>query len=301
MLSELKECRLCPRQCGANRTLGQTGFCSADDKLKIARAALHFWEEPCISGEKGSGTVFFSGCTLGCVFCQNYDISSKSFGSEITINRLAEIFLELQEKSALNINLVTPTHYVYHIIEAVRLARKMGLFLPIIYNTSGYETEQTIELLNGTVDVYLPDFKYMNGAFAKKYSAAEDYPTYAKRALKKMVEQVGGCVFGDDGIIKKGVIVRHLMLPTLSKDSEDVIAYIYNTYGDSVFLSIMNQYTPFGTLESLPELNRRITVQEYDAAVDFAISLGLENGFIQEGETADESFIPPFDLEGVHP
>lgn len=301
MLSELKECRLCPRQCGANRTLGQIGFCSADDKLKIARAALHFWEEPCISGEKGSGTVFFSGCTLGCVFCQNYDISSKSFGSEITINRLAEIFLELQEKSALNINLVTPTHYVCHIIEAVRLARKMGLFLPIIYNTSGYETEQTIELLNGTVDVYLPDFKYMNGAFAKKYSAAEDYPTYAKRALKKMVEQVGGCVFGDDGIIKKGVIVRHLMLPTLSKDSEDVIAYIYNTYGDSVFLSIMNQYTPFGTLESLPELNRRITVQEYDAAVDFAISLGLENGFIQEGETADESFIPPFDLEGVHP
>lgn len=301
MLSELKECRLCPRQCGVNRTLGQTGFCSADDKLKIARAALHFWEEPCISGEKGSGTVFFSGCTLGCVFCQNYDISSKAFGSEITINRLAEIFLELQEKSALNINLVTPTHYVYHIIEAVRLARKLGLFLPIIYNTSGYETEQTIELLNGTVDVYLPDFKYMNGAFAKKYSAVEDYPTYAKLALKKMVEQVGECVFDDDGIIKKGVIVRHLMLPTLSKDSEDVITYIYNTYGDSVFLSIMNQYTPFGTLESFPELNRRITVQEYDAAVDFAISLGLENGFIQEGETADESFIPPFDLEGVHP
>ncbi len=296
---ELEKCKLCPRQCNANRLNGETGFCGADGKLKIARAALHFWEEPCISGEKGSGTIFFSGCTLGCVFCQNYDISNKSFGKEISISRLAEIFLELQEKSALNINLVTPTHYVYHIIEAIKLARLNGLSLPIVYNTSGYENVETIKLLDGYVDVYLPDFKYMNDDYAKKYSKATNYAETAKHALKEMVNQVGECVFDEDGIIQKGVIVRHLMLPTLLDDSKAVIEYIYKTYGDSVFLSIMNQYTPFGNFDNFPHLKQKLTQKEYDNAVDYAISLGLENGFIQEGETASESFIPPFDLEGV--
>ncbi|MFZ2539641.1 MAG: radical SAM protein [Oscillospiraceae bacterium] len=296
---ELTECKLCPRQCNANRLGGKAGFCGADDKLKIARSSLHFWEEPCISGEKGSGTVFFSGCTLGCVFCQNYDISNKSFGKEITIARLAKIFLELQEKAALNINLVTPTHYVYHIIEAIKLARINGLKLPIIYNTSGYETVPTIKLLSGYVDVYLPDFKYMNADYAKEYSEATNYVENIKLALAEMVAQVGECVFDDHGIIQKGVIVRHLMLPTLLEDSKAVIEYIYKTYGDRVFLSIMNQYTPFGNLDDFPHLKQKLTQKEYDSAIDYAISLGLENGFIQEGETANESFIPLFDLEGV--
>ncbi|MEG0692104.1 MAG: radical SAM protein [Oscillospiraceae bacterium] len=299
MTIHLKECNLCPRQCNANRFIGETGFCGANDKLKIARAALHFWEEPCISGETGSGTVFFSGCTLGCVFCQNLDISNKSFGKEITTSRLAEIFLELQKKSALNINLVTPTHYVYHIVEAIKLAREKGLTIPIVYNTSGYETLETIKLLEGNIDVYLPDFKYMNPTYAKRYSKATNYVESAKLALEEMVRQVGECVFKEDGSIQKGVIVRHLMLPNLLEDSKAVIDYIHKTYGDTVFISIMNQYTPFGNLECYPELNRKLTQSEYDAAVDYAISLGLENGFIQEGEAASESFIPPFDLEGV--
>lgn len=298
-MTNLKECKLCPRKCKVNRYDGETGFCGANDKLKIARAALHFWEEPCISGEKGSGTVFFSGCTLGCVFCQNYDISSKNFGKEISIERLAEIFLELQNKNALNINLVTPTQYLYHIIKAIDIARENGLNLPIIYNTSGYENVETIKLLKGYVDVYLPDFKYMNSKYAKMYSGASDYVENAKLAINEMINQVGECVFDDNGIIKKGVIIRHLMLPTLLEDSKNVIKYINDTYGEKVYLSIMNQYTPFGKLDKHPELNRKLSNSEYDSAVDYAISLGLENGFIQEGETAKESFIPPFDLNGV--
>ncbi|MEG2038246.1 MAG: radical SAM protein [Oscillospiraceae bacterium] len=299
MQEKLQSCSLCPRQCQADRYHGETGFCGADDKLKIARAALHFWEEPCISGDKGSGTVFFSGCTLGCVFCQNYDISTKCFGKEITVEHLAEIFLALQQQSALNINLVTPTHYVYQIIEALDIAHKNGLILPIVYNTSGYETVETIRLLKGYVDVYLPDFKYFNNTYALRYSNAANYVEQAKLSLDEMVKQVGECIFDENGIIQKGVIVRHLMLPNLQEDSKAVIRYLYNSYGDKIFISIMNQYTPFGKLEQFPELQCKLTAREYDNAIDYAISLGLENGFIQEGDTAKESFIPQFDLTGV--
>lgn len=296
---ELKSCELCPRRCKADRLSGETGFCGADDKLYLARAALHFWEEPCISGEKGSGTVFFSGCNLRCVFCQNHEISRMDSKKEVTVERLSEIFLELQEKGALNINLVTPTHYIPQIIEALDIAKEKGLVLPVVYNTSGYEAVESLKRLDGYVQVYLPDFKYMDGELSKKYSSAPDYPEKAKLALDEMVRQAGEAEFSEDGIIRKGVIVRHLVLPNHTDDSKNVISYLYNRYGDSIFVSIMNQYTPLKQVEKIPDLNRKITDGEYDEVVDFAISLGLENGFIQEGETQSESFIPPFDFEGV--
>lgn len=296
---ELKSCELCPRRCKADRLSGETGFCGADDRLYLARAALHFWEEPCISGEKGSGTVFFSGCNLRCVFCQNHEISRMDSKKEVTVERLSEIFLELQEKGALNINLVTPTHYIPQIIEALDISKEKGLVLPVVYNTSGYETVESLKRLEGYVQVYLPDFKYMDGELSKKYSSAPDYPEKAKLALDEMVRQVGEAEFSEDGIIKKGVIVRHLVLPNHTDDSKNVISYLYNRYGDSIFVSIMNQYTPLKQVEKIPDLNRKITDGEYDEVVDFAISLGLENGFIQEGETQSESFIPPFDFEGL--
>lgn len=295
----LKDCVLCPRSCHTNRTAGGRGLCGAQSKLKIARAALHHWEEPCISGEQGSGTVFFSGCTLGCVFCQNYDISTGNFGKEIPIERLAEIFLELQEKGARNINLVTPTQWVYHIIEAVALAKTQGLCLPIVYNSSGYETPETIDLLKDIVDIYLPDFKYMNNTYSTRYSKVKNYSEYAKLALAKMVKQAGDCTFDEDGMMTKGVIVRHLVLPSHIEDSKRIIRYLYETYEDRIFISIMNQYTPHGELHGFPQLARTLSSAEYDEVVDYAIALGVENGFIQEGGTAKESFIPLFDLEGV--
>ncbi|MEG0570228.1 MAG: radical SAM protein [Oscillospiraceae bacterium] len=299
MLKQLVSCNLCPRSCKANRYSGKTGLCGANDKVKIARAALHFWEEPCISANQGSGTVFFSGCSLGCVFCQNYDISTKCFGKEISVDQLAQTFLSLHAQGALNINLVTPTQYVYHIIKALDIAKNQGLTVPIIYNTSGYEKPETIKSLEGYIDVYLPDFKYFDDKYAMLYSNANDYVEYAKASLEKMVEQVGECVFDEDGIIQKGVIVRHLMLPGLKKDSKAVIKYLYETYGDKIFISIMNQYTPLHELKSFPELSRKISKYEYDSVINYAIEIGVENGFIQEGMTAKESFIPPFDLTGV--
>ncbi|MEG1887141.1 MAG: radical SAM protein [Oscillospiraceae bacterium] len=299
MIDQLKECTLCPRECKVDRAHGAVGFCGCNDKLKIARAALHFWEEPCLSGDRGSGAVFFSGCGLGCVFCQNYDISAKCFGKEIAPHALAQIFLRLQAQGAFNINLVTPTQYVYQIIEALEIARKSGMDLPVIYNTSGYEKKQTIELLKGYVDVYLPDFKYICSDFAGKYSNAPDYPQVVKIALEAMVNQVGPCVFDDNGIIQKGVIVRHLILPGTTVQSKKIIEYLYKKYGDSIFISIMNQYTPFGKIENYRELQRKITKKEYDCVLNYALDLGIENGFIQEGGTAKESFIPPFDLTGV--
>lgn len=237
----LEECRLCPRDCGANRLNGKRGFCGAGDKIRVARAALHYWEEPCISGNIGSGTVFFSHCTLKCVFCQNYNISQCEWGKEITIERLAEIIIELQEKGALNINLVTPTHYVAQIIEAIKIAKSNGLKLPIIYNSSGYEKVETIKLLKGYIDVYLPDMKYFDTKYSSKYSKAKDYFKYAREAIDEMVNQVGEVKFDENGIVQRGVIIRHLMLPGLLFDSKKIIDYIYNTYGDKVYISIMNQ------------------------------------------------------------
>lgn len=295
-------CRLCPRECMTDRTIGNKGFCGCDNKLYVARAALHLWEEPCISGENGSGTVFFSGCTLKCVYCQNGEIANCNIGKEITVERLSQIFLELMEKGAHNINLVTPTHYTLHIVEALKIAKEKGLSIPVIYNTSGYERVETLEMLSGLVDIYLPDFKYFSRDLSKRYSNAENYFEYAEKAIEEMYRQVGAPVFNDSGLMKKGVIVRHLVLPNHSDDSMKIIKYLYNTYGDNIYLSIMNQYTPMPSLcdsGKYPELSVKLSEKEYERVLDYAINLGIENAFIQEGETANESFIPNFNFEGV--
>lgn len=295
----LRDCTLCPRECHVDRTAGQTGYCNMTEELIVARAALHYWEEPCISGEKGSGTVFFSGCSLGCIYCQNRNIAQGLAGKHITISRLADIFLELEEQGAENINLVTPSHYVPQILKALHLAKDKGLRLPIVYNCSGYEMMSTLKLLEGSIDIYLPDLKYMDKHIAGRYSGCENYFTYASEAIREMVRQAGDPVFDDNGMMKKGVIVRHLTLPGYLKDSKNIIKYLYDSFGDKIFISIMNQYTPMEAVAGYPELNRRITEEEYEELVDYAIELGVENGFIQEGETASESFIPEFNNEGV--
>ena len=296
------KCDLCPRKCLVDRKKGEKGICGQTENLKVARAALHFWEEPCISGDAGSGAVFFSGCPLHCVFCQNENIANGTVGKEISLERLVDIFLELQEKRANNINLVTPGHFVPQIVKALDQARKEGLTLPVVYNTSSYETVDTIKMLEGYVDIYLPDFKYMSPGLSKKYSHAPDYAEVAKAAIAEMVRQTGKAVFvnGDeDNLILRGTIVRHLTLPGCMADSMHILKYLHETYGDMIYISIMNQFTPLSNLEKYPELNRRITDEEYETLVDYAIDIGIENGFIQEGDTAEESFIPAFDCEGV--
>ena len=296
------KCDLCPRKCLVDRKKGEKGICGQTENLKVARAALHFWEEPCISGDAGSGAVFFSGCPLHCVFCQNENIANGTVGKEISLERLVDIFLELQEKRANNINLVTPGHFVPQIVKALDQARKEGLTLPVVYNTSSYETVDTIKMLEGYVDIYLPDFKYMSPVLSKKYSHAPDYAEVAKAAIAEMVRQTGKAVFvnGDeDNLILSGTIVRHLTLPGCMADSMQILKYLHDTYGDMIYISIMNQFTPLSNLEKYPELNRRITDEEYETLVDYAIEIGIENGFIQEGNTAEESFIPAFDCEGV--
>ena len=292
------KCSLCPRMCNIDREV-TTGYCGVKQTLRVARAALHFWEEPCISGEEGSGAVFFTGCNLRCVFCQNYQIARAEQGKEITVERLSEIFLELQEKKADNINLVTATHYVPQVVEALKLAKLQGLHIPVVYNCGGYETVETLKLLEGLVDIYLPDFKYVDSERAKRYSHAENYPEAAKTALAEMVRQQPRAEFDERGMMKKGVIVRHLMLPGGIKDSKAVVKYLYETYGNQIFVSLMNQYTPLPHVTDYPEINRKLKKFEYDRLVDYAIALGVENGFIQEGETAEESFIPAFTNEGV--
>lgn len=297
-----KNCTLCPRRCGVQRGDGELGACHVSGNLKVARAALHMWEEPCISGEHGSGAVFFSGCSLGCCFCQNQAISRGKSGKEITTGRLADIFFELAAKGANNINLVTPDHYIPQITEAIDMAKTRGFALPFVYNCSGYETADMIRSLAGCIDVYLPDFKFMSSTLSSRYCNAPDYSEHAKESLAEMVRQCGGSKtsFTQDNIMQRGVIVRHLQLPGCISDSKAVIEYLYETYGDDIYISIMNQYTPMnGIGERFPELARSLTDEEYDELVDYAIELGVENGFIQEGETADESFIPEFDNEGV--
>ena len=296
------KCDLCPRKCLVDQKKGEKGICGQTENLKVARAALHFWEEPCISGDAGSGAVFFSGCPLHCVFCQNENIANGTVGKEISLERLVDIFLELQEKGANNINLVTPGHFVPQIVKALDQAKKEGLTLPVVYNTSSYETVDTIKRLEGYVDIYLPDFKYMSPVLSKKYSHAPDYAEVAKAAIAEMVRQTGKAVFvnGDeDNLILRGTIVRHLTLPGCMEDSMQILKYLHETYGDTIYISIMNQFTPLSNLEKYPELNCRITDEEYETLVDYAIDIGIENGFIQEGDTAEESFIPAFDCEGV--
>ena len=297
-MDRLKRCTLCPRECKVDRTKA-LGFCKSSDKLKVARAQLHFWEEPCISGTNGSGTVFFSGCTLQCVFCQNSQISRGEWGKEITVQRLCEIFLELEKKGAHNINLVTPTQYVLHIIKAIDLSREKGLSLPIVYNTSGYEKVQTLRLLKGYVDIYLPDFKYYDERFSKKYSNCKDYFENTTKALDEMFSQVGECEFDENGLLKKGVVIRHLCLPKLTDDTKRILKYINRRFDDKVLISIMSQYTPHGDLKDYPEISLPLSKDEYQDVLEYAQMIGISNGFVQEGESAKESFIPPFDLTGV--
>ena len=294
-----EKCSLCPRKCGAERNNGKTGFCGGGKNLKIARAALHFWEEPCISGESGSGTVFFPGCTMRCIFCQNQEISRGKAGKEISIERLAEIFLELQQKGANNINLVTPMHYAPHIISALDIARKSGLSLPIVWNTGGWELPEMVEKVKDYSDIWLTDFKYYDNSLAEIFSGAKNYREIALSSLKKMAEQTGKPVFNDEGMMKKGVIVRHLMLPGHLEDTKNVLQLLWENFGDRIWISIMNQYTPLCSDERYPELSRTVSDEEYDEAIEYACSLGIENAFVQEGGTVGESFIPPFDLEGV--
>lgn len=297
----MSECMLCPRKCGADRSGGKAGYCGETDCVRLARAALHMWEEPCISGEKGSGTVFFTGCTLRCVYCQNHEIAAGEVGKAVSIGRLSEIFLELQAKSANNINLVTPSHFVPQIIEALKRAKRDGLRIPVVYNTSGYENVSTLQMLEGYVDVYLPDFKYSDREHAKRYSGAADYPQKAEAALAEMVRQTGPPQFDGHGMMKKGIIVRHLLLPGCLEDAKRIVRYLYKTYGNQIYMSLMNQYTPLDSLdkEKYPEIARKVSDRAYDSLVNYAIELGVEQAFIQEGDTAKESFIPPFTLEGV--
>jgi len=298
-LDKMGSCMICPRSCGVNRNIGEKGYCGETDKIRIARAALHFWEEPCISGDTGSGTVFFTGCNLGCVYCQNYDIAHEGRGKEVTIERLSEIYLELEDKGAANINLVTPTHFSPQIKQAIIRSKSKGLNIPIVYNTSSYETVESLRDLAGVVDIYLSDFKYFDGLLAKKYSNAPDYPEIASKAFDEMISQQPELVFNDNGILLSGVIARHLVLPGQQEDSKKILEYLYLRYGDSILISIMNQFTHSAPLISWPEINRVLDDEEYQQVIDYALELGISNGYIQEGETAKESFIPPFDNEGV--
>lgn len=286
--------------CGAERSLGHTGFCGANDKIKISRAALHFWEEPCISGSgdngRGSGTIFFSYCTLKCVYCQNAPISRGAAGAEVDILRLADIMLELEAKGAYNINLVTPTHYVHQIKSAIDMARAKGLSLPIVYNTSGYERPEIIEGLRGYIDIFLTDYKYSSGADSLKYSGVSDYVKYADASLGKMAE-LAPLSFYPGGMMKSGVILRHLLLPGKLTESKNILKRVFNKYGNDIYYSLMSQYTPVANVP--PELARSVTDREYKKLIDYAQRIGVQNAFVQEGSSASESFIPPFDLTGV--
>lgn len=291
-------CELCPRKCHINRNTTK-GICSNTSTLKVARSALHYFEEPSISGTNGSGTIFFSGCNLKCCYCQNKGISNDNFGINISAERLSELMLELQAKNANNINLVTPTHFVPSIIEAIKLARKKGLSIPIVYNTSGYESVATIKQLAGYIDIYLTDFKYFDNKLGEDLSKVKNYFEIASLALEEMYKQVGINKFASNGMMTKGIIVRCLVLPTKGTDTKKIISYLYKKYQDNIYLSIMNQYTPVNHSDTFTFLNDKVSDKEYDDIINYALDLGVKNAYIQEGETQDESFIPPFNLEGL--
>lgn len=318
--NDMRRCRLCPRACGADRSGGQRGICGQTAQIKAARAALHMWEEPCISGKNGSGAVFFSGCGLRCVFCQNHDIAYGDAGKEVSVQRLADIFLELQESGANNINLVTAGHFAPQVIHALEIAKRGGLCLPVIYNTGGYEALHTLRMLEGYVDVYLPDLKYMDVDRSSRYSNASDYFAKASAAIAEMVRQCGRMQFTDERtrtekldikayqkrsesgeslLMTKGVVVRHLLLPGGLADAKQIVGYLLRQYGDRIFISLLNQYTPLPHAAGFPELMRKITDKEYEELVSYALDHGIENGFIQEGETAEEGFIPEFNGKGI--
>ncbi len=292
----MAKCFACPRNCGIDRESG-IGFCGEKQDIRLTRAAPHYWEEPCISGTNGSGTVFFAGCNLKCIYCQNATISRGQYGKTVSADRLAEIFLNLQAQGVHNINLVTPTHFTEQIIKALQTAKSNGLHLPVVWNSSAYESVDMIRRLNGLVDIYLPDFKYKSSYLSKRYSACTDYALVAEKALDEMVLQCGGAVL-EGGLMKRGVIVRHLILPDCVEDSKNILYYLHRRYGNAIHISIMRQYTPIG--QNLPDsLNRTVSDDEYAAVLSFAEKIGIENGYIQEGEVANQSFIPPFDMTGV--
>jgi len=294
MIEKLVSCTLCPHNCKVNRLEGKIGRCRCDDKLKVALTSLHYFEEPCISGENGSGTVFFTNCNLNCKYCQNYEISQEQKGKVITIEELANIFLEQQEKGANNINLVTPTSYVYQIIEALEIAKSKGLKIPIIYNTNGYENIKTIELLKGYIDVYLPDLKYYNNELAKKYSNIDNYFETATKAIKKMYEQVGTPIFNEDGMIQKGLIVRHLVLPNHILNSKHILHWIKQNLPSDIYVSVMAQYFPTYKAKEEKLLSRKLTKKEYKQIEEYLYSLELENGYIQELGEHEEEYVPKF-------
>ena len=289
----MANCNICPRKCNVDRNI-KTGVCGVSDTLKIARAALHFWEEPCISGTKGSGTVFFSGCNMKCVFCQNYEISTGGFGKEITTARLCEIYNELIEQGAHNINLVTPTHYAEKILGS--LEKPVGV--PVVYNSSGYDSVDTLKEFEGKVQIYLPDMKYASSSLAKKYSLAPDYPERAKEAIREMFRQTGEAVFDDDGIMKKGVIIRHMMIPDNTDNTLDVIDWVSDEFGDKVVFSLMSQFTPNKNC-TFSELQKTVSESEYNKAVDYMYLCGMENAYVQDFSSAKKEYTPPFDLSGV--
>ena len=285
------KCNLCPRECSVNRNNKELGYCRASNKLKIGGYHLHMWEEPIISGKNGSGTIFFSYCNLRCIYCQNYDISIYDNGEEITIDRFANICLELQDMGAENINLVTPSHYIPLIREGLIMAKDKGLNIPIVYNTSGYEKVDSLRLLDGLIDIYLPDFKYYDDNLGK-YSNVNNYFEIADKAIQEMYRQVGSPII-KKGIMRRGIIVRHLVLPHHSDDSKKVVKYLYDKYGDNIYLSIMNQYTPVRRCKYL-ELNDRVSEKEYDNLIDYAYDLGIRKCFVQDSESQSDSFIPVF-------
>ncbi len=293
-----RECRICPRRCDVDRTKGQTGYCHADDHMRIGRAALHHWEEPCISGTRGSGAVFFSGCNLGCVFCQNYEISHTTglpAGKEISVDELVEIFFQLKDEGAHNINLVTADIYLPSVAEAISRARSQKLDLPFVWNSSSYLTVESLKQLDGLIDIYLPDYKFFSPKSAKKYANAENYPQTASKAIAEMVRQQGKCIFGEDGMIKRGVIVRHLLMPGGLLEAKMILRDLWNSYGNRIYISLLRQYTPLlPQIENHPELQRRVFDREYDTLTEYALSLGITQAYIQESGTASEDYIPEF-------
>lgn len=299
MKNVLNCCTLCPRECKVNRNKGEIGLCGMDYKIKVARIAPHYFEEPPISGDKGSGAIFFSGCNLKCIFCQNYNISTNNFGKEISVNSLASKMVKLQKDGVHNINLVTPTHFIPQIKNSIKQAKKMGLSIPIVYNTSSYEKKESLKMLDGLIDIYLPDLKYYDDMLAIRYSKAPNYFNTAIDAIEEMYRQVGPVQLDSNGIMKKGIIVRHLLLPGHIEDSKKILEYLHLIYGDNIFISIMNQYTPLEQVKNIEELNRTVTEDEYNELIDYAVELGINNAFVQDGETQKESFIPEFDLTGI--
>lgn len=295
MIEKLVSCTLCPHNCKVNRLNGNIGRCRCDDKLKIALASLHYFEEPCISGKNGSGTVFFTNCNLQCKYCQNYEISQQGKGKEISVKKLADIFLKQQKNGANNINLVTPTSYVYQIVEALDIAKEKGLTIPVIYNTNGYENIETINLLKGYIDIYLPDLKYYSNELAKKYSGIDNYFEMATKAIKKMYEQVGAPIFNEDGIITKGVIIRHLVLPNHILNSKHILKWIKENMENDIYVSVMAQYFPTYKAKEDNLLNRKLTKKEYKEIEKYLYSLDLENGYIQELGEHEEEYVPKFD------